>query len=380
MTDLGIVTVICRELEVAGVIEVNADRVGELNVSASSTHVVSYMTGGMVVALPKAENGEMMTRGEVGEEMVDTEPEGMITVGTDNDPTEEYVELIALGEIAELELPIKIPLPSVLELSGAGEKTMLSGKLEDEAELEVSVGGAAGLGGGEMTGTDEAFDRMLVMTGSEAYEGKMVFTKGETAVAFRFVDEPLGEIGDADVKDVLFQKLWYGVPWLIGIKGLVVTEDTAVPLAIGDEDTAVPWLKEAVPEDKPTGPIDRLLKPVERGELEDSTTLLEGDVDSLEDTAEILIVVGTEKVSDGDVAEPTGLLEVAAEVGRVEVRVRNSVDLTITVVLFDEEVRTEVDAGGEPVAITAITLVLEALPLVGDDDTAGAGEYEEYSP
>jgi hypothetical protein len=379
--DLDIVTVICRELEtrakelvrcevdtvavgeealfdnveVASAIVVDTDKVGELNASASSKHVVSYMINEVAVALSRAEDGEMLTWDEAGEELL-----------------------------------IKIPLPGVLELAKAGEKTLLSGTLKDEAELEVSVGRVAEPDGDEMTKTDEAFDRIPVMIGSEAYEDKVVLIEDETAVVIKLVDGPLGEIGDASVKDVLFQKFWYGFPWLTGIGGWVVAEDTAVPLltsvatdraeAIGDENAAVPRLEEAVPDDKTTGTIDGLLRPVERGGLGDSTTLLEGDVDSLEDTTEMLIVVGKERTSDGDDADSTSLFEFALEVRRVEVSAKISVDLAIIVVLLDEEVRTEVDAGEEPVAITARTLVLEVPLFVGDDDIAGASESEEFSP
>jgi hypothetical protein len=50
------------------------------------------------------------------------------------------------------------------------------------------------------------------------------------------------------------------------------------------------------------------------------------------------------------------------------------------VVLLDEEIEAEVNAGGEPVGITAMTLVLDLPPLVDGDDATGAGEYGEYSP
>ena len=278
-----------NNVEIAGAIEVDTDRVGELNVSASSIHVVSYMTGEVAVALPRTEDGEMLTLSEADEETADTGLEGMLAVGTRKESAEENVELAT-----ELELPVKIPLPSVLELAGVGEKTILGGMLEDKAELEVPVDSAAEPGGDDATETDEAFDRMPVMTGSEAYEGKTVLIEDETAPAIKFVDGPLGEIGELGVKDVLFQKLWHDFPLLTGIGGWVVAEDTAVR--------------------------------------------------------------------------------------RVEVRTRNSVDLTIFVVLLDGEVVTEVDAGGELVAITAMTLVLEVSLLVGDNDTVSAGEYGEYPP
>jgi len=99
----------------------------------------------------------------------------------------------------------------------------------------------------------------------------------------------------------------------------------------------------------------------------------------------MLIVVGTERASDGDNAESTLLPEFALEVRRVdvrrvEVRVRNSVDLMTIVVLLDDEIGVEVNVGGEPVGITAITLVLDMPPLVNNDDTTGADEYGEYPP
>jgi len=39
-----------------------------------------------------------------------------------------------------------------------------------------------------MIGTDEAFDRIFVMTGGEAYECKMLFTEGETEVTIQPFD------------------------------------------------------------------------------------------------------------------------------------------------------------------------------------------------
>src|SRR5579871_3444883 len=128
------------------------------------------MTGVVAVALLRVEDGKMLTGRELGEE-----------AGKKN------VEFATLGEIIVLELLIKTPLPGVLEFAVADEKTMLRGTLKDEAELNVVVDHAP-----EM---------------DEAFEGKIVFGKDVTAVAFKFVDELLDEIGDADVKSVLFQKL-----------------------------------------------------------------------------------------------------------------------------------------------------------------------------
>lgn len=133
-----------------------------------------------------------------------------------------------------------------------------------------------------------------------------------------------------------------------------------------DEDAVVSLLDEKFPEGKMAGPIDGLPIPVESG--------------ALEDTEEMLIVVGTEGASDGAETKSTWLLEFAPEFRSVEVRVRNSVDLVVVVALLDKGVGIEADAGEELVAITAITLMFEELPLVGDDDTAGADEYGEYPP
>lgn len=138
-----------------------------------------------------------------------------------------------LGEIEELELPVNTPLPCVLEFAEASEKALLRGTPEDEAEREASVDHTAEAGREEVTETNEAFDRTPVITSGEAYEAKIVLVESETATASKLVDGPLGEIGDTGVKDVLFQKLWYGFPGLTGIGGWAVAEDTAVPPLVG---------------------------------------------------------------------------------------------------------------------------------------------------
>ena len=91
--------------------------------------------------------------------------------------------------------------------------------------------------------------------------------------------------------------------------------------------------------------------------------------------------IGDEVVPEDGMAGLTDeLLKLALEVRTVEVRVRNSVDLTTIVLLPDEETETKLDTGVEPVGITAMALVLELPAFVNDDGEAGAAKHGEYPP
>jgi len=74
--------VVFNDVEVSSAIEMGTDRVGEYDVSASSIHVVSYVTGEVAVALPRVEDGEALTTREVSEETASTGVEGMLAEGT----------------------------------------------------------------------------------------------------------------------------------------------------------------------------------------------------------------------------------------------------------------------------------------------------------